>query len=134
MAGRMDTLEARVDSYMQLKHVKVPREVIREMFLVNESLEDAAGILDRRGVDARFVHTGGGIMCVEVEDEPRNVKWLWGFADECLGFGLDIIEPWESTGFGESYEDLPIGSTPEQIANKIQERMAGEIPPASELE
>jgi hypothetical protein len=132
--ARRGTLEQRVDHFMQLRGVTGKREQIRESFLMNEALEDAADVLSRRGVDALYQHSGGGIMTVEIPDAPRNVTWIWGFADNCLGFGLDILAPWESTGFGESYEDLPIGITAEQIADKIQERMKQAIPPSSELE
>lgn len=127
------SLDERIDHFMRLRGVKIPRERVRERFLRDEALEDAARILDRRGVDAEYWHSGGGIMAIRIEDEPRNVVWIWGW-DGVLGFGLDVLEPWESTSFGESFEDIQVGATGEQIANKIQERMAGEIPPAGELE
>jgi hypothetical protein len=113
---------------MLLRGVVSTRDEVRVMFQELEGMEDAARILQNRGVDAAYQNTGGGCMCIVVEDERQNLIWTFGFADAEFGFGLDIREPWASLSYGEMFEGVVGGTPAERLADIVQARMAGPKP------
>src|SRR5438128_865915 len=50
----------------------------------DDALRDVTRELKRRGIDARYYHSGGGCMGVLIAVTPLH-EWLFGLADVCWG-------------------------------------------------
>ena len=87
-----------------------------------------ASELQRRGVDAQYWLTGGGIMVARIEDHARNLEWTFDCEGGTWGCGFATLEPWEPRDRGEQYVGLTVDTPVTRVADVIQARLQAPPP------
>lgn len=124
------SLEARISGYVALKTTTSDRGEARTILLEGDLMEDAAMILSRRGYNAQYWHSGGGIMVLRVEVPEQDLLWQWGFSDVEVGFDVMALNddvPYQGC-YSEELKGITCETETESFVEAIKARMEQPLP------